>query len=229
MRLFSLTNQHLLGSGAPSIPFGGVTAGFCCEGSARSARIGGREKITTPEGWTLSEPLLHRVAAGEQNAVDECLDRYGNLVWSLARRFTSNRTDAEDAVQEIFIELWANAARFNADKASETTFVAMLARRRLIDRLRKTKREPSTEELNVAASVEQVDREADLETKDQAARAQRIIQALKPEQQQIIRLAVYDGHTHQSIAESLGIPLGTVKTHLRRGLLRVREAMEATA
>ena len=77
--------------------------------------------------------------------------------------------------------------------------------------------------------VEQVDREADLETKDQAARAQRIIQALKPEQQQIIRLAVYDGHTHQSIAESLGIPLGTVKTHLRRGLLRVREAMEATA
>ena len=229
MRSFFLSNQRLLAGAAPSIPLGGAVARFSSEGRVRSATMAGRQETASREGWTLNEPLLHRVAAGEQNAVDECLDRYGNLVWSLARRFTSNRTDAEDAVQEIFIELWSHASRFDADKASETTFVAMLARRRLIDRLRKTKREPTTEELHAAASVEQVDREADLETKDQAARAQRIIEALKPEQQQIIRLAVYDGHTHQSISESLGIPLGTVKTHLRRGLLRVREAMEATA
>ena len=179
----------------------------------------------------MSEPLLQRVARGDQQAVAECLDKYGNLVWSLARRFTANRADAEDAVQEIFIELWSHANRFDENKASETTFIAMLARRRLIDRLRKTKREPSTEELNVVQHVEdsdQIDSSEQLETQDQAERARRLIRTLKPEQQQIIQLAVYDGHTHQSIADAMGLPLGTVKTHLRRGLLRVREAMEAT-
>ena len=172
--------------------------------------------------------LLQRVASGDQKAVEECLDKYGNLVWSLARRFTSNRADAEDAVQEIFIELWSHAARFDAEKASETTFIAMLARRRLIDRLRKTKREPGTEELDASLPLEQEDSVEAIETQQQAARANRLIKALKPEQQQIIRLAVYGGYTHQTISEKLGMPLGTVKTHLRRGLMRVREGMQAS-
>jgi len=171
-------------------------------------------------------PLLARVAAGDQEAVKACLDRFANLVWSLARRFTSNPTDAEDAVQEIFIELWSSAARYDPDKASETTFVAMLARRRLIDRLRKTKRQPEIEELSVAADVQQADLGPGIEVVDDAARAASLIRTLKPEQQQVIKLAVYEGRTHQSIADTLQLPLGTVKTHLRRGLLKVREAMQ---
>jgi len=178
----------------------------------------------------VSEParLLDRVAAGDQEAVKACLDRFGNLVWSLARRLTASRADAEDAVQEIFIDLWSSAARYDPSKASETTFVAMLARRRLIDRLRKSKRRPPTEELSAAADIEQSDLNADVAVKDDAARAARLIRTLKPEQQQVIKLAVYEGHTHQSIADALQLPLGTVKTHLRRGLLKVREAMRAT-
>jgi RNA polymerase sigma-70 factor (ECF subfamily) len=171
--------------------------------------------------------LLARVAAGDQEAVKECLDRFGNLVWSLARRLTNSQADAEDAVQEIFIDLWSSAARYDSDKASETTFVAMLARRRLIDRLRKTKRQPTMEELSAAADVEQTDRVPSVEAMDDAARAARLISTLKPEQQQVIRLAVYEGHTHQSIADALQMPLGTVKTHVRRGLMKVREAMQA--
>ena len=171
-------------------------------------------------------PLLARVAAGEQEAVEACLDRFGNLVWSLARRFTSNREDAEDAVQEIFIDLWSSAARYDGEKASETTFVAMVARRRLIDRLRKKRRRPEMEELSVTAELEQHDLAPDAERLADAARAAELILTLKPEQQQVIKLAVYEGHTHQSIAESLQLPLGTVKTHLRRGLLKVREALQ---
>lgn len=171
------------------------------------------------------EPLLARVAAGDQEAVNACLNQFGNLVWSLARRFTASQTDAEDAVQEIFIDLWSSAARYDSDKASETTFVAMLARRRLIDRLRKSKRQPNMEELSSAADLPQPDLHPDIALQDDAARAAQLIRTLKLEQQQVIKLAVYEGHTHQSIADALQIPLGTVKTHLRRGLLKVREAM----
>jgi len=157
-----------------------------------------------------------------------CLDRYANLIWSLARRFTSGGTEAEDAVQEIFIDLWSSAARYDRAKASETTFIAMVARRRLIDRLRKTKREPNMEEIEMAADIGTPGPAAATEVKDEAERALRLIQTLKPEQQQIIRLSVYHGHTHQSIADALNMPLGTVKTHLRRGLLRIREAMQGS-
>ncbi|NIM01556.1 MAG: sigma-70 family RNA polymerase sigma factor [Acidobacteria bacterium] len=157
-----------------------------------------------------------------------CLDRYANLVWSLARRFTSSGAEAEDAVQEIFIDLWSSADRYDSSKASETTFIAMIARRRLIDRLRKTKREPGMEEIEAAADLDTPGPAKATEIKDEAERAKRLIRTLKPEQQRIIELAVYHGHTHQSIADALGLPLGTVKTHLRRGLLRIREAMQAS-
>ena len=178
----------------------------------------------------VSEPagLLARVAAGDQQAVRECMDRFGNLVWSLARRFIQNRADAEDAVQEIFIDLWSSAARYDSSKASETTFVAMLARRRLIDRLRRSRTQPDMEELAAASDIERRDPVPDVDVRDDAARAARLIRKLKPEQQKVLELAVYEGHTHQSIADALQIPLGTVKTHLRRGLLKVREAMQAS-
>jgi RNA polymerase sigma-70 factor (ECF subfamily) len=156
------------------------------------------------------------------------MDRFGNLVWSLARRFIQNRADAEDAVQEIFIDLWSSAARYDSSKASETTFVAMLARRRLIDRLRRSRTQPGMEELSAASDIEQRDRVPDVDVRDDAARAARLIRKLKPEQQKVLELAVYEGHTHQSIAAALQIPLGTVKTHLRRGLLKVREAMQGS-
>jgi RNA polymerase sigma-70 factor (ECF subfamily) len=104
----------------------------------------------------------------------------------------------------------------------------MLARRRLIDRLRKSRRQPVTEELSAAADLTQPGSPPDAALQDDAARAARLLLTLKPEQQQVIKLAVYEGHTHQSIAEAMQLPLGTVKTHLRRGLLKVREAMRAS-
>jgi len=82
-------------------------------------------------------PLLPKVARGDQTAVVECLKRYQNLVWSLARRSCVDRESAEDAVQDIFLKLWKIADRYDASVASETTFVAMIARRTLIDLSRK--------------------------------------------------------------------------------------------
>ncbi len=169
--------------------------------------------------------LLPKVARGDRDAVAACLDAYGKLVWSVARRFTSSRADAEDSVQDIFIDLWSHAARFDPSKCSEAGFVVMVARRRMIDKLRKVSRHPVMEDLSTRPMATGDDPNEAAETRSEAAVAERLMGELKPEQQQVIRLAVYEGSSHQEIADLLGMPLGTVKTHLRRGLLQIRAAM----
>ena len=96
----------------------------------------------------MSEPLLQRVARGDPTATQECIKRYGGLVWSLARRMLANPADAEDATQDIFLEIWKHAGRHDPAKGSETLYITMIARRRLIDRIRKGARRPRHESLD---------------------------------------------------------------------------------
>jgi len=170
-------------------------------------------------------PLLHRVASGEEGAVEACMDQFGPIVWALSRRMSPSREDANDAAQEIFIDLWSKAGRYDPDVASEKTFVAMIARRRLIDRLRKRGRQPKTEPLVAAAEAVSSQPTDPVETRDEARRVEALLDGLKPQQRQVIRLAVMEGWTHRQISERLDIPLGTVKTHVRRGLQRVRDLL----
>lgn len=173
----------------------------------------------------MSATLLQRVAANDADAVRECLERYSGLVWSLARRFSRSDADAEDAAQEVFVSLWRSASRFDPSVANEATFVAMIARRRLIDRARAAERRPAASALvegnDPAAGA--VEPRADLG--DDATKAARALSELSAEQQRMIRLSVYQGLSHEQIASATGLPLGTVKTHIRRGLMRVREAL----
>src|SRR5580700_12012752 len=90
----------------------------------------------------MSTSVLQRIASGDSAAVRDCIEQYGALVWSLARRLTRTPSDAEDATQEIFLDIWRSAGRFDAKQGSDRVFIAMIARRRLIDRLRKTTSEP---------------------------------------------------------------------------------------
>jgi RNA polymerase sigma-70 factor (ECF subfamily) len=166
-------------------------------------------------------PLLGRVAAGDDVATRECLARYGGLVWSIARRFDPG--DAEDAVQEIFLDLWKSAARFDQNIASETAFVATIARRRLIDRQRMRRRRPTTEQLPEVPS--HVDPGASPATCAEASQAGAALDALRPEQRQVLVLSISHGLSHGEIAARTGMPLGTVKAHARRGLLSIRAAL----
>ena len=165
---------------------------------------------------------IERAAQGEPDAARACIDAYGALVWSLARRLSPSPSDAEDAVQEIFVDLWKNAKRFDAAVASDVTFVAMIARRRLIDRLRASGRRRdgrAAEEL----SDQLVDPSADrAEVCAEAALAGRAIDQLKAEQREVLLLSTRQGMSHDEISRELGMPLGTVKAHARRGLMRVR-------
>jgi RNA polymerase sigma factor (sigma-70 family) len=177
----------------------------------------------------MTAPILPRVAAGERAAVAECLTRYGDLVWSLALSRASDRAEAEDAVQEIFIDLWRHADRFDERVASELAFVAMVARRRLIDRWRKERR---TVEIGcVAASSEPSAREESnsVEVREEAARAREQLARLSPDEQKVISLAIDRGLSHSQIAETLGMSLGTVKSNARRGMMRLRELLSPKA
>ncbi len=174
-----------------------------------------------------STPVLPRVAQGDETAVSECLNRYGGLVWSLARRSCTNQQTAEDAVQDIFLQVWKSAAKFDDSIATETTFIAMIARRRLID-LNRKKTLPSSgpvELEKVTSRTALAEDQAELQ--DEAAKAAELLEQLPAEQQNVIRLSIYEGLSHSRIAESTGLSLGTVKTHIRRGLIKLRKALFA--
>lgn len=172
---------------------------------------------------SVNQHTLKRIADGDQSAVQECLNKYGGLVWSIARKMLHNTEDAEDAVQEIFVDIWKNASRFDETLSSETTFIAMIARRRLIDKIRYSSRRISPDSLDDIIKEPFTRADETLQTGIEAEQAADAMRSLRPEQQQVLRLSIVQGMSHQEISAATGMPLGTVKTHARRGILRVRE------
>lgn len=157
--------------------------------------------------------------------MDECLDQYGGLVWSLARRLSPGRDEAEDGVQEVFIDLWRHAGRFDPERASEATFVATIARRRLIDRHRRAGRTIRSAPIEAASGAPAPPGGDAAERSEEVERVREKLEELRPEEREVLRLAVLEGVSHSAIAARLGLPLGTVKTRARRGLLRLRDLL----
>ena len=157
--------------------------------------------------------------SGSDDLARACLESFGPLVWSLARKYTPTNADAEDAVQDIFLDLWRSASRYDPERSSEPAFVAMIARRRLVDLRRRRARRDGDEEL-----VEDVvsGKIGSAELRVEASLAARALTNLEPAEREILVLATYDGLTQQEISTRLGLPLGTVKTTARRALLRMR-------
>jgi RNA polymerase sigma-70 factor (ECF subfamily) len=174
--------------------------------------------------FRVNQSLLERIAAGDAGAVKECMDAYGNLVWALARRLSASAADAEDAAQEIFLDIWKSAGRYDATVASEAVFITTIARRRLIDRLRARKRRPVTEEFDEERSPFGDDGNAGAVAVDVSI-ASRALAQLGDAQREILLLGIVDGMTHSEIATATGKPLGTVKTQMRRGLIKIRELL----
>ncbi len=174
---------------------------------------------------TVKEPILPRVAAGEPEAFQECVDRYKSLVWWLARKWVG--VDADDAVQEIFLNVWRNAGRYDPTKAAESTFVAMIARRRLIDLCRRRGRRPNMESIDDHVSlVGQLP--GAVEANAEISLARRVIaEQLNDNERAVLSLSLHEGLSHSEIASSLDMPLGTVKTYIRRSLAKVRDQLES--
>lgn len=171
-------------------------------------------------------PLLTRIASGDELAVRECVQQFGPLVWALARRWSPDARDVEDAVQEVFVDLWRSAGRFDPARATQAGWVAMVTRRRLIDRLRRRQRavelEPLPDDFDQAD-----DREPDLDRQARIDQAHAVLAELPAAQRTMLELSLLHGRTHDEIARETGTPLGTVKSHIRRGLQRARSLLSA--
>ena len=172
----------------------------------------------------MKEALLPKIAAGDTSAIEEFVQRYQKVIWWMARQYSSH--DPEDAVQDVFLALWQAAGKFDETKAGESTFVGMLARRKLIDRYRRTKSRPATQDLETAPE-HLFSLAPTMEIEADAALATRLMRReLRPEQRSVLELSIFEGFSHREISSRTGIPLGTVKTHIRRGLQQLRDVME---
>lgn len=178
-------------------------------------------------GEISQEYMLHRVSQGDEEAVQACIARFAGLVWMLARRVGLPESEIDDIVHEIFTEIWKHGYKYDPAIASETAFVATIARRRLIDRRRKLGRQPIKQQLFEETRISTPTEPRTFVT-DEARRAEAALTQLSNEQQRVLRLSVYEGLSHELIARSTGLPLGTVKTHARRGLIKLREILGVT-
>ena len=170
--------------------------------------------------------ILARIAAGENGSFELLIEKYGNLVWSIGKKFLYRQSDLEDAVQEVFIAIWKSADKYDANKAKEITFVSMIARRRFIDHLRKISKHKNLESIDDDNSGHQLYKESILNESTDLQLVKNAIQSLDIDDQELLNLSVYQGYSHSEISKLLNIPLGTVKTRIRRNLIKLKEIFE---
>jgi len=172
-----------------------------------------------------SNSRLAHVAANVPGAMELCINEYGSLVWNLVKRHVSCHSTAEDIVQEVFTEIWKSASRFDASKGNEVTFIATIARRRAIDSIRRQNTKLSTVELPYDFDQLMISHTPDDDSLGDLEQVASLVQALPEQTQRLFELHYKSGLTQEEIAQQLDMPLGTVKTLLRRGLLDIRSRL----
>lgn len=173
--------------------------------------------------------LLRRIAARDKEALTDLYDQTSAAIYSMAWRMLGSAHDAEEMVQETFVQIWERAGLFDPALGSALTWALGITRNRCIDWIRAHRRrarllEDVGEETNAAAAAD-VDAMAGLSV-EELGKVRSAVRALPADQRQAIELAFFGGLTHQEIAEQLRAPLGTVKARIRRGMLKLREALQ---
>ena len=174
--------------------------------------------------------LVELIADGSSQALSDLYDQYSSLLLALARRVLGSQEEAEDVLQEVFVQVWRQAHRYDAKRSSVSTWLSLITRSRSIDRLRsrnvqdKTAQAAHEENPQTDASPEGatnvLDRERRLRLRTELAE-------LPEEQRQVLELAFYKGMTQSEISSSTGIPLGTVKTRTLLAMRKLRKALGA--
>ncbi len=173
--------------------------------------------------------LMARVVAGDHGAMEAIYDRYSRLVYAIAMRMLHDAQAAEELLSDIFMELWRKVERFDAARGSLATYLATLTRSRAIDRMRAARRH-ATAPLAADQAAALVDPAAAPSSRltgaEDRARMVTALGRLSGDQRSTLELAYFDDLSHSEIATRLGKPLGTVKTHIRQGLITLREILQ---
>lgn len=172
--------------------------------------------------------LLDQIGTGERNSLKMLYDATSAKLFGVILRILLERGEAEDVLQEVYITVWRKAAEFDATRASPITWMVTIARNRAIDRLRARGSRPTTT-LDHAAEVRDAAPTADalIDTVQDARRVEKALAQLDPKHAAIIRSAYFEGLTYEALSEREGVPVGTLKSWVRRGLLRMRTVLEA--
>jgi RNA polymerase sigma-70 factor, ECF subfamily len=179
---------------------------------------------TPPPSAQDDATLLASVQRGDEGAMASLFDRYSKIVYSVALRVLRDPASAEDVLQEVFMQIWRNPNSFVATRGSLGGWLAVVARNRSIDALRRKRPSEPVEDMALASNYNLAD---EAERNSLMEKARGVIRLLPMEQRKTLEMAFFDGLTHSEIAEMTGDPLGTVKTRIRSALTSLRKAFTA--
>jgi RNA polymerase sigma-70 factor, ECF subfamily len=169
--------------------------------------------------------LIGRVARGDAAAFDAVYDQVGASVFGIVRRVIRDPAQSEEVTQDVLLELWRNAAAFDAARGSATAWVMMLAHRRAVDRVRSVQRESERERRAATADIPFDEVAEAVESSLEYERVRRCLGSLTDLQRESVTLAYYGGYTYGQVAGLLGVPAGTIKTRMRDALIRLRDCL----
>lgn len=174
-----------------------------------------------------SEDLLQRVAQGDQRAFAELYDRSAPRVFGLVKRLLRDHAQSEEVTQEIFLEIWQNATRYDTAKGSAVAWMLTMAHRRAVDRVRASQASRDRDvRIGIRDHVSEYDTVAEnVEIQIESERVKEAMKRLTELQRQAVSLAYFGGYSHSEVSTMLRVPIGTVKTRLRDGMIRLRDEL----
>ncbi len=175
--------------------------------------------------------LLELVGKGDRDSLGALYDRYSTVLYSVALRILNNEAEAEDLLQEVFVQIWDKASLYDAKRGKPLTWVMSMTRNKAIDRLRSLQRrhrlhDEAEQEAKATEAASMADSHEDVYAAENSRAVRDAVLQLSPEQRQAIEMAYFSGLTQSEIADKLQEPLGTIKARIRRGMLKLRDLLE---
>jgi len=177
------------------------------------------------------QDLLERIAQGDQRAFSDLYDQIAPRVFGLVRRVLKDQAQSEEVTQEVFLEIWQSATRFDPNKGGASTWILTMAHRRAVDRVRASQ---ASRDRDTRIGIRDYNPDYDtvaetIEVRIEHERVEKAMSRLTELQRQAVSLAYYGGYSHSEVAQMLSVPIGTVKTRLRDGMIRLRDELGVTS
>jgi RNA polymerase sigma factor (sigma-70 family) len=169
--------------------------------------------------------LLRRIGQKDQSALSQLYDRYHKILFAFAFKILLSREETEEVVADVFVQVWRTAQTYDPKKAKVDTWLFMLTRSRALDRLRRKSKGQKEQEIAKEMPIATPALDHELLVQDRIDRVKKALAQLPAEQRQVLEMAYFDGLTHLEIALKINVPLGTIKTRIRLGIMKLKQIL----